>query len=321
MWCLSEPSSRFSTWCLSVPSSGFSMWCLSVPSSWFWICYVFLCHHLDFPCDILVCHILRSLLRWYAAVTKAIQFSIWAVVTGPFGSFVLLKGKRAPEIAKLPWTLHCDTECIPSCRQNETFCPVWKQEQKAACSSLLNRVSSCSTSCGARAASRACHHKRNRILSRWVGRQSKKQSTRIRSAVTAFNVHCSLEIAPAATAESGGDGGPGPAAPATDDGAVNAWINTLPCKVANSCACQCATVHTIWTPWTPLQIQSNEHHIRCRMRCCMRCCMQERTICRSKHTMSYTMRTYDVVCQTYGGQARFSHLFQLFFLHFFWFRV
>ena len=90
--------------------------------------------------------------------------------------------------------------------------------------SLLNRVSSCSTGGGAlaRAASKACHHKRNRILSRWVGRQSKKLSTRIRSAVTAFNVHCSLEIAPAATDESGGDGVPGPPAPATADGAVDA---------------------------------------------------------------------------------------------------
>ncbi len=79
-------------------------------------CDVFLCHHLDFPCDILVCHILRSLVLWCAAVTKAIQFSIWAGVTGPFGSFLLLKGRRAPEIRKLLWTFHCDTECIPFCR-------------------------------------------------------------------------------------------------------------------------------------------------------------------------------------------------------------
>jgi hypothetical protein len=54
---------------------------------------------------------------------------------------------------------------------------------------------------------------------------------------------------------------------------------------------------------TQLQIQSNEHRIRCRIRChmlcCMRCCMQERTICRSKHTMSYTTRTNYVVRQTY----------------------
>ncbi len=166
--------------------------------------------------------------------------------------------------------------------------------------SLLNWVSSCCISGGARAASRASHHKRNRILSRWVGRQSKKLSTRIRLAVTASNVHCSLEIAPAATDESGV---PGPAAPATTDGAVDAWMNTLPCKVANSCVC--AIVHAIWTPWTvtQLQIQSNEHRIwcriLCRIRCCMRCCMQERTICRSKHAMSYTMRTYNVICPTY----------------------
>ncbi len=79
-------------------------------------CDVFLCHHLDFPCNILVCHILRSLLLWCAAVTKTIQFSVWAWVTGPFSSFVLLKGRRAPEITKLQWILHCDTKCIPSCR-------------------------------------------------------------------------------------------------------------------------------------------------------------------------------------------------------------
>ncbi len=59
----------------------------------------------------------------------------------------------------------------------------------------------------------------------------------IRSAVTAFNVHCSLEIAPAATADSCGDGVLGSPAPAAADGAVNVWMNTLPCKVANSCAC------------------------------------------------------------------------------------
>ncbi len=90
--------------------------------------------------------------------------------------------------------------------------------------SLLNQVSSCST-CGgalASAASRACHHKRNRILLRWVGCQSKKLSTRIRSAVTVFNVHCSLEIAPAATDESDCDGVPGQPAPAAADGAVDA---------------------------------------------------------------------------------------------------
>jgi hypothetical protein len=97
-------------------SSGFSMWCLPVPSSGF-SCDVFLCHQLDFPCDFLICNILQFLLPWSAAITKAFQFSIFAGVTGPFDSFVLLKGQEgARNRVKLQRTLHHDTECIPSCR-------------------------------------------------------------------------------------------------------------------------------------------------------------------------------------------------------------
>ncbi len=45
--------------------------------------------------------------------------------------------------------------------------------------------------------------------------------------------------------------------------------------------------------------QLNEYCIQCCMLCRMLCCMHEHTICRSEHTMLYTMTAYYVVRQTY----------------------
>jgi hypothetical protein len=60
-----------------------------------------------------------------------------------------VKGQAGAEIAKLQHTLHCDTECIPSCRPGTTKHSVLyetKNERRPVQKkSLLNQVSSCST--------------------------------------------------------------------------------------------------------------------------------------------------------------------------------